>query len=132
VSNLVRVYVAEASADERRALRDRVSRVAGWSIVDRPEDADIVVMNAAAFAHLPATRAPVTAPADRIVETLTARELDVLRLLADGIPNREIARALGISEHTVKFHLAAVFGKLGASTRTDAVRRALQLGLIEI
>jgi DNA-binding CsgD family transcriptional regulator len=56
----------------------------------------------------------------------------VLALVADGLPNREIARELRISEHTVKFHLASVFGKLGASSRTAAVQRALRLGLIHI
>jgi DNA-binding CsgD family transcriptional regulator len=66
------------------------------------------------------------------IEALTLREHDVLELVADGLPNREIAQALDISEHTVKFHLAAIFGKLGASTRTEAVHRGLRLGLIEL
>jgi DNA-binding NarL/FixJ family response regulator len=56
----------------------------------------------------------------------------VLVLLADGVGNREIASRLEISEHTVKFHLSAIFGKLGASSRTDAVRRALRSGLIDL
>jgi DNA-binding NarL/FixJ family response regulator len=66
------------------------------------------------------------------VEKLTPREHEVLVLVADGLRNRDIARELQITEHTVKFHLASVFGKLGASSRTDAVRRGLRLGLIEI
>ena len=64
------------------------------------------------------------------VEPLTARERDVLDALAQGLPNRAIAARLGISEHTVKFHLASIFGKLGVKTRTGAVRRALRRGLI--
>lgn len=68
--------------------------------------------------------------APRLIEPLTARELEVLVLVADGLRNREIATRLGISDHTVKFHLAAVFGKLGVSSRTEAVRRGFQLGLI--
>ena len=69
---------------------------------------------------------------EKLVEPLTPREHEVLVLAADGLRNREIARRLGISEHTVKFHLAAVFGKLGASSRTQAVRQGLRLGLIDI
>ncbi|HSC26133.1 MAG TPA: response regulator transcription factor [Vicinamibacterales bacterium] len=68
----------------------------------------------------------------RLIEQLTPREHDVLVLVADGLRNREIARRLGISEHTVKFHLAAVFGKLCASSRTEVVRKALRLGLIDL
>jgi DNA-binding CsgD family transcriptional regulator len=68
----------------------------------------------------------------RLVEALTAREHEVLVLVADGLRNREIAARLGISEHTVKFHLAAIFGKLGASSRTEVVRKALRLGLIDV
>ncbi|MEO7135887.1 MAG: helix-turn-helix transcriptional regulator [Vicinamibacterales bacterium] len=67
-----------------------------------------------------------------MVEHLTTREHGVLALVADGLPNREIASALAISEHTVKFHLASIFGKLGVSTRTEAVQRGLRLGVIEI
>ena len=67
-----------------------------------------------------------------LVEPLTPREQEVLVLLADGLRNREIATRLGISEHTVKFHLAAIFGKLGASSRTEVVRKALRLGLIDV
>ena len=67
-----------------------------------------------------------------LIEPLTPREQEVLVLLADGLRNREIATRLGISEHTVKFHLAAIFGKLGASSRTEVVRKALRLGLIDV
>ena len=67
-----------------------------------------------------------------LIESLTPREQEVLSLVADGLRNREIAERLGITEHTVKFHLAAVFGKLGATSRTDAVRRGFRLGLIHL
>lgn len=65
-------------------------------------------------------------------ESLTPREREVLQRLAEGLPNRAIADALGISDHTVKFHLASIFGKLGAGTRTEAVRLGLRQGLVTI
>ena len=65
-------------------------------------------------------------------EPLTAREIQVLELLAEGLPNKAIARRLGISDQTVKFHVASLSGKLGAANRTDAVRRAVRRGLITL
>lgn len=63
-------------------------------------------------------------------EPLTARENEVLQLLARGLTNRAIAQELGITQHTVKFHVNAIMTKLGAQSRTEAVVRATQLGLI--
>ena len=65
-------------------------------------------------------------------EPMTPRERQVLELLGDGMSNRAIADQLGISEHTVKFHVAAVYGKLGATTRAEAVRRALRRGMLTL
>jgi two-component system nitrate/nitrite response regulator NarL len=65
-----------------------------------------------------------------LAEELTPRELEVLQLLAEGLSNKAIAVQLAISEHTVKFHVNAILGKLGAQSRTDAVVRATRLGLI--
>ena len=65
-------------------------------------------------------------------ESLTPRELEVLALIAEGLPNKAIAERLAISDQTVKFHVAAIIGKLGAMNRTDAVRLALQRGLVMI
>ena len=61
---------------------------------------------------------------------LTSRELEVLQLLAEGLPNKGIAQRLSISDHTVKFHVNAILGKLGAQSRTEAVTRGTRLGLI--
>jgi DNA-binding NarL/FixJ family response regulator len=61
---------------------------------------------------------------------LTARELDVLAALADGASNKAIARRLGISFHTVKFHVASILAKLDAESRTEAVTQAARLGLV--
>ncbi len=68
--------------------------------------------------------------APALVEELTAREVEVLQLLAAGLTNRAIALELGISEHTVKFHVNAILGKLGAQSRTEAVARAFRDGLL--
>jgi DNA-binding NarL/FixJ family response regulator len=63
-------------------------------------------------------------------DPLTARELEVLRMLADGTANKNIAWQLGISEHTVKFHVAQILAKLNAGTRTEAVTLGIRKGLI--
>jgi DNA-binding NarL/FixJ family response regulator len=75
---------------------------------------------------------PLIEDEEQLFEPLTARELEVLGRVADGLSNKAIAARLGISDETVKFHLSAIFGKLGASNRTDAVRHALRKGLIEL
>jgi ATP/maltotriose-dependent transcriptional regulator MalT len=69
---------------------------------------------------------------DAIPDPLTARELEVLELIAEGLPNKGIAVRLGISDQTVKFHVASISGKLGAANRTDIVRRAARRGLIAL
>jgi NarL family two-component system response regulator YdfI len=65
-------------------------------------------------------------------EEITSRETDVLRMLAEGLVNKDIALRLGISEHTVKFHISSILDKLGASTRTEAVTLGIRRGLIPI
>lgn len=63
-------------------------------------------------------------------EELTAREVEVLRLMAEGFGNKEIASRLGISDHTVKFHISSILAKLGASSRTEAVTQGIRMGLV--
>ena len=65
-------------------------------------------------------------------EDLTPRALEVLQLLAEGLANKTIAQQLEISDHTVKFHVNAIMGKLGAQSRTAAVVRATRMGLIRL
>jgi DNA-binding NarL/FixJ family response regulator len=67
-----------------------------------------------------------------LARTLTEREVSVLALIADGKRNREISEALAITERTVKFHVSGLFAKLGASNRTEAVRLAVQRGLVQL
>lgn len=73
---------------------------------------------------------PSYSPAE--ISALTARELEVLRMMADGAANKQIAWKLDISEHTVKFHVASILGKLNAGTRTEAVTIGIRKGLILI
>lgn len=67
-----------------------------------------------------------------LVEPLSERELDVLRLMTRGLSNKQIGAQLYITEHTVKFHIRAILGKLGAANRTEAVTLALQKGLVTL
>jgi NarL family two-component system response regulator YdfI len=76
---------------------------------------------------------PSQVNADEIVapaEPLTPREQEVLAMVAEGLLNKEIADRLRISEHTVKFHISSIMGKLGASSRTEAVARGFRRGLV--
>jgi DNA-binding NarL/FixJ family response regulator len=113
----------------------------GWACLARDTDGDqldLAVRSVEAglvLLDLPiasASLAPVAnlvAPAPAS-EALTPRELQVLQLVAQGLPNKGIARRLGISENTAKFHVASVCGKLSASSRTEAVTIAARRGLI--
>jgi NarL family two-component system response regulator YdfI len=69
---------------------------------------------------------------DELSEEITSRETEVLRMLAEGLVNKDIAARLNISEHTVKFHISSILDKLGASTRTEAVTLGIRRGLIPI
>jgi len=69
---------------------------------------------------------------DELPEPLTARETEVLQLVAQGLANKQVALKLNISEHTVKFHLSSLYAKLNVSGRTEAIRVGLSLGLISL
>jgi DNA-binding NarL/FixJ family response regulator len=95
--------------------------------------AGLVVLDATGIETL--LRAPSAVSAsgsEALVEALTPRELEVLQLLAAGLGNKEIASRLAISEHTVKFHVASIMGKLGAASRTEAVTLGIRHGLIMV
>jgi DNA-binding CsgD family transcriptional regulator len=110
---------------EDKALANRLAallaNVPGLQLVGSSESADVtlVVSNV------------VSAPGDDDV-VLTARELEVLTLLAEGMSNKAIARRLGISVHTAKFHVGALIDKLDAIGRTDAVAQAARRGVIHL
>jgi two-component system, NarL family, nitrate/nitrite response regulator NarL len=91
----------------------------------------LVVLDPAARAQLVREVTPEPALSDAL-EELTARELEVLEQLASGRSNKRIARALGISEHTAKFHVNSILAKLGVSSRTEAVVAAARRGLVTL
>jgi two-component system, NarL family, response regulator YdfI len=94
---------------------------AGLAVLD-PQDLQALLP--AVSDRLPAEGAPL--------EALTPREIEVLRMMAEGFGNKTIASRLGISEHTAKFHVASVMGKLGAATRTEAVTTGIRRGLVPL
>jgi len=95
--------------------------------------AGLCVLSAGLVARLLAERTPPRAIAPEVpFEALSLREIEVLTMLAEGHGNKEIARQLDISDNTVKFHLSSIFGKLGATNRTEAVMLGMRHGYIMV
>jgi DNA-binding NarL/FixJ family response regulator len=135
-----------ARGEEKIVALTRLLQSLGYEVVDTDEDPDVVLallpesaeaaeIDAAlrAVAHgltvgSPAARAPGFKAVQEAEARplLTPREAQILDAIADGLTNKAIARRLGISLHTVKFHVESVFRKLGASTRTEAVAKAAE------
>ena len=90
----------------------------------------VVLYPADVNAAIPASTASASQNLAELAEPLTRREREVLQMLAAGLGNKEIAAKLSISDHTAKFHVASILGKLGAATRTEAVALAIRRGLI--
>jgi DNA-binding NarL/FixJ family response regulator len=91
---------------------------------------ELHLIRAQLTARLNGVEPPAGADAAPAAVRLTARERQVLALLAQGDRNKEIALRLGLRERTVKFHVANLMAKLGAQSRTEALRRSLELGLL--
>ncbi|HZR43164.1 MAG TPA: response regulator transcription factor [Ktedonobacteraceae bacterium] len=142
-----KVALVILTQDNERVLRQlRSLELPGWAIVSL--DAPAVQLQAAITATAQGFVAVPSQVANRLYEqhpsavealnlavsdeSLTPREREVLELVGQGLPNKMIARQLHISEHTVKFHVSSISTKLGASSRTDAVRRGLRRGLITL
>jgi len=123
----VRVILV-GSAGERARLRSRIAGAGLVVVGEAPTLAAAGVSTIEADALLVA-RAAGEADAG-IPQPLTPREVEILALVAEGLSNKAIASRLGISDQTVKFHVSAIYGKLGASNRTDAVGRGVRRGLI--
>jgi DNA-binding NarL/FixJ family response regulator len=115
----------DATAEEVAAAVDAV--VAGLVVASSDQVGDLVGGRAGAA---PPREFPDVRRATAQIPPLTARESEILAMLAEGLPNKLIASRLGISDHTVKTHLEAIFDKLGASNRADAVARAVRTGLL--
>jgi DNA-binding NarL/FixJ family response regulator len=107
----------EATPEQLRAAL--VAAAAGLVVVHPTEMSAVL--------HAPAA---LSSPISELPEQLTPREREVLQMISGGLGNKEIAGRLSISEHTVKFHVASVLGKLGASTRTEAVSIGIRHGLV--
>jgi DNA-binding NarL/FixJ family response regulator len=109
-----------------RALLPRSAPIATLASALLAAANNLVVLDSRSAASIlvPANGLPAT------VEPLTAREREVLQLMAQGKPNKSIARDLAISEHTVKFHVNAILSKFGAQSRTEAVVLASRAGLV--
>jgi DNA-binding CsgD family transcriptional regulator len=118
-----RIRLAVEVADP--ALADRIASVLadveGVELVGKDDEPDALVVAALGAA---------TEPDAGI--TLTGRELEVLALLAEGASNKLIARRLGISTHTAKYHVASLLEKLDAVSRTDAVAHAARIGVLHL
>jgi DNA-binding CsgD family transcriptional regulator len=122
----IRAFVAVRDPAVRRTLANALKRDRDIVLVPVPEEADVVVDEAAVRAGAGLDGA------ERRDGALTRRELSVLRLVAHGLGNKEIASELGISTHTVKYHLASLLTKLGVHSRTEAVALGLRKGLVPL
>ncbi|MGD0135135.1 MAG: response regulator transcription factor [Bryobacteraceae bacterium] len=114
------------SAQIASALRAGIRGVISWDATPQEMEGALHAINAGLVVTMPDAQ---QLPED-LTEPLSARELDVLDRLAEGLSNKLIAHALSISEHTVKTHVASIFAKLGASSRTEAVSQAIRRGLV--
>ena len=114
----VRVALRLADALLAAELRSALAQ-AGLEVVEAVDEADVLMQDAGAAGFSPLAESDLGT-------LLTPREMEVLGTIGEGLTNKAIARRLGISLHTVKFHIESVFRKLGARTRTEALARAAE------
>ena len=123
---------ALVAAALRAGVRSVLSREAGSSEIVAAlaaAAAGLVTLPPGTFEQLLSDPRPVPA---ELEEPLSRRELEVLAMLAEGLSNKLIAHRLGISDHTVKFHVTSILSKMRAGSRTDAVMQGIRLGLIMV
>jgi DNA-binding NarL/FixJ family response regulator len=123
------VAIYSADRELRRRLHELLRQEPDLSIVTVADDPDSL-RQALDTHQVDAVVTDVPAESPQNGGPLTPRELEVLAAMADGASNKTIARRLGISFHTAKFHVAAILAKLDADSRTEAVARAAHLGLV--
>ncbi|CAL77509.1 putative transcriptional regulatory protein, LuxR family [Bradyrhizobium sp. ORS 278] len=128
-SAAITLAIAVDDAELADRLAALLGGVAGLRLVAPGESADVAVIRPGGS---DATENGETHGRDSDAFQLTARERDVLALMAEGCSNKEIARSLGISVHTAKFHVGSLLDKLDATGRTDAVAHAARRGIIEL
>jgi two-component system, NarL family, response regulator YdfI len=120
-TGLVSILPIAVSAHQ---LRDAIAAILNGLTILHPDMTETIFTGSdSAFTSLKSS-------SDNLPEPLTAREIQVLNQLANGLTNRAIAKAFHISEHTVKFHVSAIFLKLGVSSRTEAVATGVRTGLV--
>lgn len=115
------IAIAIDDAELAQRLAAALASVPGLRVAENGEAADVALVHADAIEH-----------GEAVDTTLTKRELEVLALVAEGASNKAIARHLGISVHTAKFHVGSLIDKLDATGRTDAVTQAARLGVIHL
>jgi two-component system, NarL family, response regulator YdfI len=120
-TGLVSILPMAVSANQ---MRDAIAAILNGLTIFHPD------ITEALFAPNDAYFPSLKGEADNLTAMLTAREVQVLNQLANGLTNRAIAQALDISEHTVKFHVSAIFSKLSVASRTEAVAIGIRTGLI--
>jgi len=122
----LRVYLRISDPSARRRITNLLRKDPEVELVGDADEADVVMEDAGAL------RPVGGGSVSEAGAQLTAREREVLRLMADGLGNKGIATALGISSHTAKYHVASVLAKLDAQSRTEAVTKGLREGLLPL
>jgi NarL family two-component system response regulator YdfI len=132
IDNPDRSWVRAALSVPVHAILARDSDVDDLRLALQAADAGLVLLHPTSARGLTATNFSETKNNDGLVEELTGRECQVLRLVSSGFGNKEIADRLDISEHTVKFHISSILSKLNVASRTEAVSLGIKRGIIPI
>lgn len=127
----IRVLVIGESPIVRAGLEAAISQSDRFEVVGTCHPAESAAMIESTFAGAVLVESGAFSAGPKPVPpVLTSRETEVLRLMADGASNKIIAHQLGISDHTVKFHVTSILSKLNAGSRTEAVTLGIRVGLI--